>query len=127
MTRYFHHEAANYLRAGLTLLLCFAYSQDDPQDLCEIDSTKSLGNGSVGFVWTPRDGKLSATYFSPLYYVLSCIFRPKLPSVCIVVVPDSDEEEEEEDEGVMDGAAQHNIDPLRMGSIGCTADERWKR
>ena len=43
------------------------------------------------------------------------------------MVPDSDEEEEEEDEGVLGGAEAHDIDPLRMGSIGCTSDERWKR
>lgn len=38
---------------------------------------------------------------------------------------DSDEEDEEDDEGVQE--EQHEVDPLRMGSIGCTDDERWKR
>jgi len=73
------------------------------QDLCAIDSTKALGSGSVGFVWTP----LAAP------------------------VDSDDEEEEEEDEEVFHGGNalghQHVVDPVRMGSIGCTDDERWKR
>ena len=46
-------------------------------------------------------------------------------------VDSDDEEEEEEDEEVLgSGNApghQHVVDPVRMGSIGCIDDERWKR
>lgn len=40
---------------------------------------------------------------------------------------DEDDEEEGEEDSVL--AAQHllAVDPVRMGSIGCTDDERWKR
>ena len=66
-----------FLLSGVdgTFLRLFVHLQDDPQDLCEIDSTKSLGNGSVGFVWTPRDGTLLFIFVVMLTPYLFIIFK----------------------------------------------------